>query len=818
MKDGAGGVRGNRQGSEGLVMERRERGARRMAARSRFASLALGLLLVTVLVCSVCAAAPGPMLARFLDGPMAGVEEVVFAVRGLGGDGHWYANFGHRSDNPNARNYGPPGGQLCRLNLRTGQVRVLLDDPKGGVRDPQIHYDAGKVLFSYRRGDSRHYHLFEMNLDGTGLRQLTDGPFDELEAIYLPDGDLLFCSSSCNRWVQCWFTQVAVLYRSDADGRNMRLVSANIEHDNTPWMLPDGRVLYMRWEYVDRSRVRFHHLWTINPDGTGQMTYYGNMHPGTVMLDAKPIPGTEKVVASFGPGHGRKEHAGHVTVVDPNRGPDARRFARRISRESDWRDPYAFSEDCFMVARGRSLYVMDGQGQTEAFYGLPVSAARMEVHEPRPVRSRKREPIIAPRVDWAQPTGRLILADVTHGRSMEGVKPGQIKKLLVLETLPKPVNFSGTMEPISLGGTFTLPRVLGTVPVEPDGSAHIEVPALRPLFFVALDSDDLSVKRMQSFVSVMPGETTGCSGCHENRTDTAHFKPTLLALKRPPSRITPINGVPGIFDFPRDIQPILNSHCVRCHNYEQYKGNIALTGDRGPQYSHAYVTLMSRGQVSHGRDADGNIAPRKIGTCASPLMTKVLQRHNGVKLSPHEVTMIRLWIESGAPYPGTYAALGSGMVGMRLDAGVLDKRCGSCHAVKDKRRGPKFRTHPDLLANLTRPEKSIVLLAPLAKKAGGLGLCCHKANRGEKPKPADVFASRRDSDYQKLLAGITRAKADLDRRKRFDMPGFRPNEHYIREMQRYGTLPADLAAADPIDPYATDEKYWQSFWYVPKRQ
>ncbi len=175
--------------------------------------------------------------------------------------------------------------------------------------------------------------------------------------------------------------------------------------------------------------------------------------------------------------------------------------------------------------------------------------------------------------------------------------------------------------------------------------------------------------------------------------------------------------------------------------------------------------------------------------------------------------MIRLWIESGAPYPGTYAALGSGMVAVKYDRAVLDRRCGSCH-----KRGPKFRVHPDLVANLTRPEKSIVLLAPLAKKAGGLGLCCHKANRGEKPKPADVFASRRDSDYQKLLAGITRAKADLDRRKRFDMPGFRPNEHYIREMQRYGTLPADLAAADPIDPYATDEKYWRSFWYRPKRQ
>ncbi len=783
-----------------------------MAAGSRAAKVSLCLVLVLLVACSAWAGAPGPMLKRFLAGPMAGVEEIIFAVRGVGGDGHWYANFGHWVSNPKKTMYGPPGGWLCRLNLRTGKVRVLLDDPKGGVRDPQVHYDAKKVLFSYRKGDSTHYHLFEMNLDGTGVRQLTDGPFDDYEPIYLPDGDLLFCSSRCNRWVQCWFTQVAVLYRSDGDGRNVRLVSANIEHDNTPWMMPDGRVLYMRWEYVDRSRVRFHHLWTINPDGTGQMTYFGNMHPGTVMLDAKPIPGTEKVVVSFNPGHGRKEHAGHVTVVDPNRGPDDRKFARHITRESDWRDPYAFSEDCFMAARGRSLYVLDGQGRSEAFYTLPSDAARMEVHEPRPLRTRPREPIITPRINPASPTGRLLLADVTHGRNMAGVEAGEIKKLLVLETLPKPVNFSGTMEPISLGGTFTLPRILGTVPVEADGSAYIEVPALRPLFFVALDSNDLSVKRMQSFVSVMPGETTGCSGCHENRTDTARFKPTLMALKRSPSRITPIKDVPGVLDFPRDIQPVLNKHCVRCHNYEKFKGKVVLTGDRGPQYSHAYVTLMSRGQVSHGRDANGNLGPRKIGSAASPLMTKILKGHNGVKLSPHERTMIRLWIESGAQYPGTYAALGSGMVAVRYDGAVLGRRCGSCH------KGLNFRVHKELLANLTRPAKSLILLAPLAKRAGGLGLCCRKpAKKGKTPRLADVFRSRRDPGYQTLLAGVTKAKADLDRRKRFDMPGFRPNEHYIREMQRYGTLPADIAAADTIDPYATDAKYWQSFWYMPRR-
>jgi hypothetical protein len=288
---------------------------------------------------------PGPLLQSMLGGDLEGNEEIVFAVRVSGRD-HWYVNFGYYScdygdpekrafgtypDGESLRGYGE-GGRLCRLNLRTGALKVLLDDPQGGVRDPQMHYDGQKILFSYRKGETATYHLYEINVDGTGLRQLTDGPDDDIEPVYLPDGGILFCSSRCRRFVNCWYSRVATLYRCDGDGSNVRLVSSNNDHDNTPWILPDGRVLYMRWEYVDRSQVHFHHLWTVNPDGTGQMTFFGNQFAGTAMLDAKPIPGSNKVVASFSPGHGRPEHMGHVTIVDTTAGPDEPEAARQISK------------------------------------------------------------------------------------------------------------------------------------------------------------------------------------------------------------------------------------------------------------------------------------------------------------------------------------------------------------------------------------------------------------------------------------------------------------------------------------------------------
>ncbi|MHB1036772.1 MAG: HzsA-related protein [Pirellulales bacterium] len=756
--------------------------------------------------------APGKMLQTFLDGPMAGTNELVFAARPSGTDPHWYANFAYWSSEPDRKMYAE-GGRLCRLNLRTGELRLLVDDPAGGVRDPCVHYDGKRILFSYRKGGEACYHLYEINADGSGLVQLTDGPDDDIEPIYLPDGGILFCSSRCRRFVNCWHTRVANLYRSDADGKNIRVVSSNNDHDNTPWVLADGRVLYMRWEYVDRSQVHFHHLWTVNPDGTGQMTWFGNEYAGIVMLDAKPIPGTSKAVVSFSPGHGRVEHLGAVTVVDPARGPDMMSAAKRISKDDNYRDPYAFSEDCFLVANPSGIFVMDGAGRIELVYRLPAADRRLECHEPRPLAPHPREPVLHSRIDPAQDSGRLVLEDIYAGRNMAGVRRGEIKKLLVLEQLPEPVHFSGGMEPLTLGGTFTMARILGTVPVEPDGSAYMELPALRSMFLVALDENDLSVKRMQSFVTLQPGEKTGCVGCHEQRSRAPHFKAELMATKRSPSRLVAIEDAPEVFDFSRDIQPLLDKHCVACHSAEKYEGRVDLTSDRTAWYTQSYLAITRLGLVADGRNQPyGNRPPRSIGSSASRLMKLIDGSHYGAAFSAHERKLVRLWIETGATYPGTYAALGCGMYDVAVPLAAIQKRCLGCHgavppAPERTLVAAKFTDMPyptQTLFNLTRPEKSLILRAPLAKEAGGLGLC------GEK-----VFADPSDAQYREILAAVLAAAERLKSEKRFDMPGFRPNEHYIRELQRFGILPRDLSPEQPIDFYAADRAYWRSFWYRP---
>ena len=784
-------------------------------------------------------------LEDVVENALNGVDEIAFAVRQPGKDIHYYANFGYWSLDPDKKLYGD-GGQLAALSVKTGKVRLLVDDPRGGVRDPQVHYDGGKILFSYRKGGTPYYHLYEINVDGTGLRQLTDGPFDDIEPTHLPDGGIVFCSSRCKRFVGCWFVHVATLYRCDGDGGNIRVVSSSVTTENTPSVLPDGRVLFTRWEYVDRSQIAYHSLWSMNPDGTGIMTFYGNMYPtgrsmvperipgtplmqfknvggGPVMIDAKAIPGSSEVVSIFSPGHGRTEHAGPVVIVDPDAGPDARGYARAIVRRAEFRDPWPLNRAWFLVARGRQILAMNRGGNAIPIHTIRCRYRGVQVHEPAPIRPRTREPVIPRRVRPEKTTGTATLADVTYGRKMGGVKPGEIRKLLVLENLPPPVHMNGGMDGITNMGSFYLTRILGTIPVEPDGSAYMELPALRSLYFVALDEKNRSVKRMQSFLTLQPGETIGCAGCHEQRSKTPPLRSALKATQKPPRTPEPIPWAPDVFDFPRDVQPILDRRCLACHDYDKRSGGVILTGDRGQVYSHSYYTLVARGEVMDGRNAHGNRAPRAIGSSASRLMRRLEPAHHSVTVTDRERDLIALWIDASAPYAGTYAHMASGRVGIsKADQKpfftVLNRRCHTRH-------NTGIHTPRELLFNLSRPEKSLALLAPLAKASGGYGACAAKQKKPPVITGTDrtfagtgqVFADTADTDYRTLLGVIATIKKRLDTVKRFDMPDFRPNRHYLREMQRYGILPRPLPPDADLDPYALDRAYWRSLWYEPTR-
>lgn len=775
-----------------------------------------------------------------------GLGQVVFATRLIYNDPHWYANIGYFCDDENHKAYAgngkPDESKLYVLDVGTGRIRVLLDAKGGGIRDPHVHYDGRTVLFSYRRAGTDNYNLYEIQTDGTGLRQITDVPYDDFEAAYLPTDDIMFVSTRSERWVGCWKTQVGTLFRCDRQGDNITPLSFNLEHDNTPAVLSDGRILYTRWEYVDRSQVGYHHLWAMNPDGTNVVAYYGNQRHYPLYIEAKAIPGSDDVLAIDSPGHGRSDHRGHVCVINPRYGPDDNRGYRRIYGKVSYNDPYPINGRHFLVASYKQIILgtLDG-----GRFPILTYMGKADVHEPVPVLKRPREKILADRTDQSQATGRMVLADVYSGRNMEGVQRGQIKKLLILEALPKPVNFSGGMDLTSWLGTFMLERVLGTVPVEEDGSAYFEVPAGRTVLFVALDSDDLSVKRMQSFTNVQPGEVLGCVGCHENRSLTpASIKSNrLMAVRRPPSRIEPFEGLPDVLDYRSHVQPILNEHCVKCHNYKERKGRVVLTEDLGVTWSLSYYMLLARGQVADGRNGYGNQKPRTIGTSASKLMQKIDGSHHDVTLTDRQRRTIWMWLESGAPYAGTYAALRNGAEQVRqgramgaFHSPVLNVTCRKCHGPGQKAaaipygflsdverrkyqrklnlapherivRDDDSRFSAHVLINVSRPDYSPILLGPLAKSAGGWGTCEHR------------FRSKDDPEYRALLAAMQNGKKRMDQVARFGTPAFKPNRQYVREMKRFGVLKPEFNLdREAIDIFETDQKYWKLFWYDPESE
>jgi len=378
---------------------------------------------------------------------------------------------------------------------------------------------------------------------------------------------------------------------------------------------------------------------------------------------------------------------------------------------------------------------------------------------------------------------------------------------------------------------------------------------------------------MRSFVTLQPGETTGCVGCHDSRTQSPRNVASSppAAMTRAASRITPIDGVPSVMDFPRDVQPILSRHCAACHNPAKSDGGVLLSAERGPVYSLSFYNLLlywqikdTAGDPSHGSGRQlGGDRPGAAYSSASPLMRKLDGSHYQARLAPAEVQTLRLWIDSGAAFAGTYAAYGTGQVGgcwgnnepirEMADAWpttppareAVERRCGACHGKMLPRHvtdqipldpwadmlaweRPLSRFSRHRIFNLSVPEKSLALTAALARSAGGLAegpLPPAEArkpiveDRSRPPKPAAhpvVFADATDPDYRKILSHVVAAGRKLDAIKRFDMAGFRPNEHYVRELKRFGVLPASFdLARDPVDVYAADEAYWRSFWHRP---
>jgi hypothetical protein len=321
----------------------------------------------------------------------------------------------------------------------------------------------------------------------------------------------------------------------------------------------------------------------------------------------------------------------------------------------------------------------------------------------------------------------------------------------------------------------------------------------------------------------MPGETTSCVGCHEARTTTAlPGKGSMpLALKRGPDSPSPIEGVAQIPDFPRDIQPILDRHCVACHNRKDRAGGMNLSSDRSTWTSHAYLHLRSAARGAG--EGTLSIPPYGDGAHRGGLAPVLEGKHKKVKLTPAQEHTLRLWVNTGVQFAGTYASLDTGSVAVPgvsaigyahepqvdFDIPVVENRCDTCHLKGQGRRIRRTFLKQENL-NLSFPAWSRVVRAPLASQAGGLGLCKTDAGKA-------IFASTDEEGYTQLLGHVEKIRRALQSNPRYTMENFRLGPDYVREMKRYGVLPDSF---DPdstrFDPFAIDQEYFRLFY--PKGQ
>ncbi|MBQ9371178.1 MAG: hypothetical protein IJU03_03210 [Thermoguttaceae bacterium] len=636
-----------------------------------------------------------------------------------------------------------PGGQLCLATFdENGGVssKVLVETSTGTIRDPDVSYDGKRVLFSMRTSlDQDDFHLYEHNVETGETKQLTFGlGVADIEPCYLPTGDILFISTRCGQNTDCWWTEVSNLYTCDGEGRFLRRVSVDQVTVNYPKPLDDGRVVYTRWDYNDRGHVYVQPLFQMNADGTGQTEFYGNnSYFPTSLLHPKGVPGTDKVVA-IASGHHTYQQ-GKLILIDRSKGTQANLGATLIAptRETaneEKVDRYGQEGELFQyphpLDESSLLCAYLPEGSQERTYAIPYGVywfdfdGRRELlaydpaiscGQPAPLVPREIPTLRASQVDLAKTTGTYYVQDVYEGPGLTGIERGTIKRLRVVELLFRPFGVgwnwnwgeagdSIVTSPISIGnGTWDAKRVLGEVPVEEDGSAYFEVPAMTPVYFQLLDENGDVAQTMRSWSTLQPGETFGCVGCHEPKgsviENVAATGATTAALRKGVAKLTPVLSPPpgkyqnAGFDYVRDVQPILDHYCVSCHTGGELEDGrpapFSLLGNEEKvpseerkeiydveqrRLSESYLNLTQNGR-HEGRwvrwlgiqDRPSMLEPYHWGAAKSPLITMFRdengvaggqdENHRDVKIDEASLRTLAMWIDLLVPYLGDYYEL-----------------------------------------------------------------------------------------------------------------------------------------------------------------
>ena len=620
------------------------------------------------------------------DPDLAPLDRILFVKRHPYEPSHNYSDLFDPS--------GPPGGAVCvlevprpdgRLDPARARVLTLFDAKVGVARDPAASPDARKVYFSWRPSLDGDFHLYEVDAGGGEPRQITGGPFHDIFPCPLPDGGLAFISTRCRNRFLCWRPQSFVLFRMDAGGGGVRPLSFASLSEWTPSVMRDGRILWMRSEYLDKGADFDHTLWAIRPDGTHPELVFGN-NTLNCYAGGREVPGTSEVLCTL-VSHGGDLN-GPLALVETDRGksnPDAihsitpdvaPHYHMSWARARCFRDPCPLSRDVFLASHAAKdrfgLYLVDRFGNREVLYLDPAIGSMA----PSPLRPAEPPPSLTSSVDRSLESageGRFLLADVYRG--VEGQVPrGTIKYIRVCQEVPAALvrlpngEYRKDHEEFEdwyatpthrVRGPYGWPSYvakadLGLAPVEEDGSALFTAPAGKVLYFESLDADFNEIQRMRSVVQLQSGETRSCIGCHEDRSQAPGSAAAMpLALRRQASALLPPPWGAVPFSYEKTVQPVWDQKCVRCHD-GAHPEKIDLTARRDPDGVPASFRALIEGGWVHYFDYNWGQEHRKappltFGTSQSKLFRTLAAGHHDVRLSREEMYAVKCWVDLNCP-------------------------------------------------------------------------------------------------------------------------------------------------------------------------
>ena len=660
--------------------------------------------------------------------PLLNFDQIVFITRHRSG-------FNHMCDQYYGIN-AKPGGGLYVLSDPFGpepKVRDVLADSvvrngrlegqklaTGSFVSPDLSHDAKKVVFAYVEceGDRAHrhhtdpmrghwdegwsYHIFKVNIDGTDLEQLTDGTFNDFDPCWLPNGRIALITERRGGYLRCGrVCPTYTLYDMASNGSDLRCLSFHETNEWHPSVTHDGRIIYTRWDYIDRHGCTAHMPWITTLDGRDSRAIHGNFAPRETRpdmeLDIRAVPGSTKYVATAAPHHGQA--FGSIVLIDTHiEDDDAMAPVIRVTPEVAFPEsqggaqvygtPWPLSEDYFLCVydvsmkptvgrQGRAyvrgnygIYLIDRFGNKELIFRDPTIACQNPIPlRPRPkptvmptlVKNSKNEPVIGrPGENGAAPAEGTIAVINVYDSLKPWPEGTNIAALRVLQVLPMTVPSGSPPHETSLrlptAGDSVVPAryVLGTAPVEKDGSAHFNVPAQKEIFFQALDEKGLAVQSMRSATYLQAGERLVCQGCHDRKHRTPQMPADVpLALRREPSRLTPDVDGSNPFSYPRLVQPVLDRHRVQCH---EQRADDTFSLAREPIQQHWYTSYVNLApKYGFHKYGDGHrTTPGRFGAHASELYKILEAGHYDVKLSDEEMHRITLWLDCCSMFYGVY--------------------------------------------------------------------------------------------------------------------------------------------------------------------